>query len=924
MTLRAKTLSIIGATLIGLVAALYVASTRIVDRGYASLERASARRDAQRIRSVFDDAIQQLSATAAKWSSVDDTCAYLDSRNPDVGRSFNDAGLAASNVDAAVLVHRTGRVYLATGYDGMRKCKRPLAPDVRAYFSGPNYFVPDGTPESPRSGIVAFPSGPMFVCSRPVLHSITARPPSGTLILARAIGQDDVARAARLLQEPMAMSWADDPNTSKDMRAALAAMWPERWWTSGGFTGSTGSHFVLLTDVQGRPAVIIRATVDDDARRTGFATRRYLLVSLTLTSVIFVLVALLVLERLVLRRLSRLSRDLSAISNRNDFTLRVHVEGTDELGRVARDVNSALSALERTQISFQQDQQRDSDQRLAAIVETNASGILLVSLDGRIIYANQAAERIFGEARNVMTSRHYDDPVWTMPNGPAEGSDHPIHMVLTTGCPVFGVDTTIRHGDGGRVVLSVNASPLRDADGAITGVVASVSDVTERKALEERLAFQAYHDPLTSLPNRVLFRERLSRALIRARRMERSVGVLFVDLDNFKYINDSLGHATGDHLLTAVAERIQHCLRGSDTAARFGGDEFTVMVDDMESERDAVTVTERLLHELKKPFMLGAREVFISLSIGIAHAGGLDGMEADELLRNADAAMYEAKIRGKSRFEMFHAGMNSRALQRLETENDLRRAIERDELVVYFQPAVCLASGVTTGFEALVRWRHPKRGVIAPVDFIPLAEETGLVIDIGRVVLKSACQQALTWTQIDGADQPLMLGVNLSARQLQHPTIVADVVAALRSSGLPPERLALEITESAIIDEGTTALDTLNALKGVGVKLYIDDFGTGYSSLSYLRRFPLDGLKIDRSFVDGLGREPEDRLIVASTIDLAHGLGLTVIAEGAETHEQVEALRDLGCDEAQGYRFAKPMPAEEVAAYLAATQVILR
>jgi diguanylate cyclase (GGDEF)-like protein/PAS domain S-box-containing protein len=443
-----------------------------------------------------------------------------------------------------------------------------------------------------------------------------------------------------------------------------------------------------------------------------------------------------------------------------------------------------------------------------------------------------------------------------------------------------------------------------------------LGNALDRQLTDDDIRYRALHDPLTGQPNRILFLDRLQHATERLRRHPGSLNaILALDLDRFKLVNDSLGHKVGDELLAAAAPRLKQAVRSSDTVARFGGDEFGILLEDIGSEQAAIEMAQRIAGVFTRPFVLEGSEHFVTTSIGIALAEG--GELAEDLLRDADAAMHRAKERGRARYELFDEGLRGRAISRLRVENDLRRALERDELTLEYQPLVSLLDHSLISVEALVRWNHPERGRIAPADFIPVAEESGLIEPIGRWVLDRACRQAARWYRQRPDAPPLTMSVNLSAAQVANRSLPETVAAALHSSGLDPSCLALELTESVMVGDIDELHETLMALKAVGVRLVLDDFGTGYSSLSYLSRLPLDALKVDRSFVAGLGTEPRDTAITEAIVAMSRALSLQVVGEGAETAEQVQELSRLGCDLVQGYHFSRPVPAAEITRMLA-------
>ena len=584
-------------------------------------------------------------------------------------------------------------------------------------------------------------------------------------------------------------------------------------------------------------------------------------------------------------------------------------EGRELMLALARDV---------TDRKLVEEKHRESEGRFRQLFEQSVDALFVHDDEGYIVDCNPEACRSLGYERQELlrlSVRDFVTDLLSEEEKKARGEDSSWKRALRG-----GPGETINMHQNRHVRKNGTTFPVEVGIGSIEYggrrlVVASARDITERKELEGRLAYQAFHDGLTGLPNRALFLDRLGHALDAAGRSEDSVALLFLDLDNFKYVNDSLGHAAGDELLLAVGRRLTGCVRPGDTVARLGGDEFTVLLEGISEAGEVERVLERVMGSLALPFEVAGEEVSATASVGVVPDARRRGSGPDDVMRDADIAMYRAKEGGKARYAIYEEAMLLRATERLATERDLRASLadaSTGGFEVHYQPQVSLASGEVTGLEALVRWRHPARGLVPANEFIPVAEETGLVSQIGRVVLSEACSAAVRWRAARPPDAPgLLLSVNVSAYQLKDPGFVEEVASILKASGLEPEKLVLEIAEGVLMDEPDRKAEKLAELKALGVRISIDDFGTGYSSLAHLKRFPADFLKIDRSFLDGLGQVLEDTVLVSGMLGLARSLGLSVVAEGIETAEQLDQLRDLGCDLGQGFYFSRAVPEAE-------------
>lgn len=579
----------------------------------------------------------------------------------------------------------------------------------------------------------------------------------------------------------------------------------------------------------------------------------------------------------------------------------------DTLSATKGNLEEANSALQREIGEHRKAQEilMKSEQKLRLHAHQAPLAFIEWDLSFRVVEWNPAAERIFGYSRQQALGRHAASLI------AAERSCDTIatlwkRLLIDKHSAQVTIDN--RTKDQRNIVCEWYYTPLVDAQGRVLTVMTLAQDVTANRQAQERLNYLAYHDELTGLPNRSLYNDRLSQAMIEARRQGRYVGVMLLDIDHFKMVNDTMGHDAGDELLRDIGKRLSVCLRDSDTVSRFGGDEFGLVLADMADPRDAIFVAQKMLDSFAPPFFVGGRELFVGPSFGIT-IYPVDSNDPDGLVKNADSAMYHAKAQGRNNFQFYSAELTARAQSRLDMETSLRRALERREFLLHYQPKFSLETGAMTGVEALIRWQHPALGMVSPQDFIGIAEESGLILPIGEWVLLAACQQVKGWH--DEGFAQVKLAVNLSTKQFRQSRLKETLAVVLAETGFDPRNLEFEITESVLMENTTAVSEVLAELKAMGISISVDDFGTGYSSLSYLKRFPIDALKIDRSFVRDIPADHDDAAIVRAIIAMSRSLRMKVIAEGVETEEQQQFLRAEGCDEIQGYLSGRPVPPEE-------------
>ena len=619
-----------------------------------------------------------------------------------------------------------------------------------------------------------------------------------------------------------------------------------------------------------------------------------------LVTALFLLVSVFMLWRIRREERRRATAEQALQESHNRLEERVE-ERTQELVSVNKSLQHEIDERVRAEARMR---------KLSRVVEQTDDTVLITNRDGFTEYVNPAFEN--------KTGYHAKEAIGRKPNLIKSGlHDKKFYKKLwgtILAGKVFRGMFINRRKDGSLYYEEKTITPLKDDQGRVTHFVATGKDITERMEAQERLNHLAHHDALTDLPNRALLVDRLGHALAQAQRNERLVAVLFLDLDRFKTINDSLGHGIGDNLLKTVADRLRQCIRDSDSIARLGGDEFTIVLEGIKDVREVVVIAEKVLETIAQPFNVNGHELLTTASIGIT-LFPFDNDDIETLLQNADTAMYRAKKAGGNTYAFFTADMSKDAVQRLAMEGRLRHALERQEFTLHYQPRVDVRACRVTGAEALLRWWDPEKGdLVSPAEFIPLLEETGLIIPVGEWVLRTACRDFQAMAEAGGPS--LRVSVNLSPRQFQQKDLVATVTRILEETGLDPKRLELEITESLLVDNVEAVAGTLRALHELGVHIAVDDFGTGYSSLSYLKRFPIDCLKVDRAFVRDVTDDPDDAEIVKAIIAMAHSLRMDVVAEGVETRDQLRFLRKLSCEEIQGYLFSRPLPLDELKAWL--------
>ncbi len=872
MTLPKKTLLLLGLAFISLFGVLYNASATILWRSVRQAEQEYTRQAVEGVLSLLAQTEDDFNSRFSDWSAWDDTYDFIKDANKNyIASNLNPQTLANLKVNLVLLIQPSGKIVFGTGFDLRQRRNTSIPPALRSHLYTNDLLLKHVSPKSSLTGILLLPEKAMLVTSQPILTSEGKGPIRGTLIVGRTLDAQAIKKLSNMARLSLSIYQLNQKRMPSDIQAVRYSLSAQNSIILRPLNEQIIAGYVLLSDIYGKPALILRVDVPREIYKQGQNNRRYLITFVLMVGLIFSVVLLLLLQQLIVF-----------------FQQRQQAE-------------AALS---------------ESEQRYALVVQGTNDGIWDWNLKINVVYFSPRWKAMLGFGESEIGSSieewysrvHASDIVLLKQK---------VIDYLEGRTANFENEYRIAHKNGTYLWVISRGFVLKDADGKAYRLAGSLTDITNRKQAEEKLLYYAFHDALTGLANRALFINQLEQTIKLAKRHEDYLfAVLFLDLDRFKMINDSLGHLVGDQLLIALAQRLKSCLRSSDTFARLGGDEFVILLENIHSTNEGLLVAERIQQQLNLPFNLDGREVFITASIGVI-LSTTGYTRPEELLRDADTAMYKAKAVSRGCYQVFDITMHSQAMELLQLHTDLQRAILNQEFQLYYQPIVSLVNNTITGFEALVRWQHPERGLLSPAEFIPLAEETGLIIPLGLWVLREACCAIHSWQVEFPTNPPLFISVNVSGKQLSQPNLVEQLKQILQESKIDAKSLKLELTESVLMENLEMAEALLIQLHSLGIGLSIDDFGTGYSSLSYLHRFRFDTLKIDRSFIHNMDVNVEKSQIIRTIIALAWNLGMDAVAEGIETKTQLSQLQSLKCEFGQGYLFSKPLHKEGIEALLA-------
>ncbi len=878
--------------------AIFLTSRLILARGFASIERENVSQAVERARLGLRDRIDTIATTALDWGSWDDSYRYVQDRNPQFARAnLTDVVIANVKLDVILFFDRSGHLVFS----------RHLTPELKAdpvradEASKIAKLLPRCLEGRSVSGLIASGHGLLLIAARPILTSAETGPPAGMLVMGRHLSEGEISELSGLTLTRIALREVAARDLPVDFGRALVALGTRgRRSYIAPLGGNQIAGYSLISDVNGAPAAIIRAEIPRNVWREGNRAMLCFSIAVLISMAAFAAAIDWLMQRVVVSRLGALTATIRKIASSRDASQRVSPDGRDELASLAETLNLMLASIERSA-----DELRENQTRLKTVLDSVQAGIVVVDArTHQILDINDAALAIVGYPREALVGHSYQElicPSVEVPRG---------HVAGLRG-EAGAVERVLLRADGSPVPVLKRSVEI-ELDGSRC-ILESFLDITDRKRAEEAMRYQAYHDGLTALPNRRWFQDRVTEELAQASQKGTKVAVMLLDLDRFKTINDTLGHSIGDKLLQAVGARLASCLRAEDSVARIGGDEFGLVLTDVQDGESTTRVARRVLERVRPAFQIDGLDLHTTASIGISTFPG-DGVTVEEMMQRADVALYHAKDQGRDTYRNYASWIDASARTRLTMENSLRRALERGEFVLHYQPQVRVPTLQIVGLEALIRWQHPEMGMLMPNEFLPVAEESGLIQPIGEWVVAEACRQSRAWQ--DEGLEPMRIAVNLSASQFRHQRLHRVVETAIREAALSPELLELEMTETAVMMNVGMGADLMARLKAVGVRLCLDDFGVGNTSLVRLKQFPIDTVKVDGSFLRTVDINPTDAAIVSAIIGIGDSLGLLVIGEGVELPGQMRFLRERGCNTMQGFLFSRPRSAEDAARIL--------
>jgi len=894
MKLRYRLLLAIGLTLVALVSGIYLLSSRVVLASFLKLEQQAGDRDVERVSQALGQMVDELHVKSVDWASWDDTYVFMGNRNKAyIEANMIDYSIIGMQLDMILFLDQHQHIHHSKPVSRLKGVSPPVPESVRQALITGGFLKKVAAFGPGRSGFLLQEGRPMMVSVRPIHNTSGKGSQRGWIVFCRNLDGQRLQRLqdlTRLKVHSFLIQGEKLPSDCSNAQSFLSNLNPR---FVAPLNETTIAGYTLIKDMFGKPILMMRMTKPRAIFQQGLESVSYLARMILSAGALFSFVTLVVLERFALSRLSRLTRQVELIGD-DSHGMRVSLSGRDELSSLAAKINEMLAKLQRRSLEIAAKNN---------VLENAVEGISQLDAKGCFLTVNLSFAKMLGWSQEELIGRSWESMIpesehsefrsllyIAHENGRAETA---LQGLRADGSVFYNELTLVKPVGGGK-------------DG---GCHCFMKDISERKRLEGDIEHQAFHDVLTGLPNRALFMDRVEFALAKTDRSHLGTATLFIDLDNFKLVNDSLGHDVGDQLLKIVADRLMSAVRPGDTVARLGGDEFTILLEDLFDVGEAEVICSRILESLGRPVTLAETEVFIQGSIGIAFTTDA-AISAEFLLKNADRAMYCAKSNGKSGYMIHDETMKNDALERMDLDTSLRKALEQGEIFVEYQPLIDLTSGGFIGAEALARWKHPTRGLVLPDQFISIAEESGTMVQIGYWIMEESCRQMKAWHEEFG-NHSLSISVNVSGRQLQRQDVVSRVAQALESSGLPPSCLKLEITESILMADREEVVAKMHQLKQLGVKLALDDFGTGFSSLSTLSAFPIDTLKIDRKFINRLEDDEGARAIVEAIIALSRSMKMDVTGEGVETEFQLRAILEMGCQTGQGFFFAVPLSADD-------------